>query len=62
MILNLENGVYFNTYLFVSVCMLLVYVERSEDSIWELVLHFYLWVLGVELWLSSACWQVLLST
>lgn len=58
MILNLENGFYFNTDLFIY----MVCIERSEDSIWELVLHFYLWVLGVESGYPQACWQVLLST
>lgn len=37
------------TDLFICVCMLMVSIERSEDSVWELVLPVYLWVLGIEL-------------
>lgn len=35
--------------------MLMVSIERSEDSIWELVLPVYLWVLGIELRLVGKC-------
>lgn len=36
------------TVISVQVCLFLMYLERSEDNIWSLVLFFY-WVVGVKL-------------